>query len=216
MSSALTKPSWRTERNSTFSTIWLFEGAAQLLESLATDAEELDLFALVHQRQRPFACQPHDRRIERAGQAALAGADQQQMHLIACRYLPAIRARRANSAAAVAMLEITASIFSAYGRLRLPRRSARGAAFDAATICMAFVIFCVALVEAMRTRMSLSEAISQFTPAIRSVDPTASPSISSCPASCRASASCFHPRSKTWMRRNSLRQFRLIHLAQVG
>jgi hypothetical protein len=29
------------------------------------------------------------------------------------------------------------------------------------------VIFCVALVEAMRTRMSLSDAISQFTPAIR-------------------------------------------------
>ena len=31
--------------------------------------------------------------------------------------------------------------------------------FEAATICMALVIFCVALVEAMRTRMSLSEAI---------------------------------------------------------
>jgi hypothetical protein len=30
------------------------------------------------------------------------------------------------------------------------------------------VIFCVALVEAMRTRMSFSEAILQFTPAIRS------------------------------------------------
>jgi hypothetical protein len=28
---------------------------------------------------------------------------------------------------------------------------------------MALVIFCVALVEAMRTRMSFSEAISQFT-----------------------------------------------------
>jgi hypothetical protein len=33
---------------------------------------------------------------------------------------------------------------------------------------MALVIFCVALVEAMRTRMSLSEAILQFTPAIGS------------------------------------------------
>src|SRR6185312_9615167 len=30
---------------------------------------------------------------------------------------------------------------------------------DAATICIALVIFCVALVEAMRTRMSLSDAI---------------------------------------------------------
>ena len=34
------------------------------------------------QRQRALPGQPHDRRIERAAQAALAGADQQQMHLI--------------------------------------------------------------------------------------------------------------------------------------
>src|SRR5665213_3289505 len=60
----------------------LFEVAAQLLKTLAADAEELDLFALVDQRQRALAGQPHDRGIERAGQAALAGADQQQMHLI--------------------------------------------------------------------------------------------------------------------------------------
>src|ERR1700730_430988 len=60
----------------------LLEGAAALLEALAPDAEELDLFALADQRQRALAGQPHDRGIEGAGQAALAGTDQQQMHLI--------------------------------------------------------------------------------------------------------------------------------------
>src|SRR5229473_1450929 len=56
------------------------------------------------------------------------------------------------------MLAITASIFSAKGRAASAAFCARRS-FDAATICMALVIFCVALVEAMRTRMSLSEAI---------------------------------------------------------
>ena len=60
----------------------LVEGAAQLLVALAADAEELDFFALVDQRQRALAGQTHDRGVEGAGQAALAGADQQQMHLI--------------------------------------------------------------------------------------------------------------------------------------
>src|SRR5215471_3425246 len=56
----------------------------------------------------------------------------------------------------------------------LPIRSAKGRAasaaicarrsFEAATICMALVIFCVALVAAMRTRMSLREAISCQSP----------------------------------------------------
>ena len=44
--------------------------------------KNLDLFALVDQRQRALAGQAHDRGVEGAGQAALAGADQQQMHLI--------------------------------------------------------------------------------------------------------------------------------------
>src|SRR3954454_989679 len=56
------------------------------------------------------------------------------------------------------MLEITASIFSAKGRAASAAFCARRS-FEAATICMALVIFCVALVEAMRTRMSFSEAI---------------------------------------------------------
>src|SRR6202140_215334 len=57
----------------------LFEGAAQLLEALAADAEEFNLFALVHQRQRALAGETHDRGVERAGQAAFPGADQKQM-----------------------------------------------------------------------------------------------------------------------------------------
>src|SRR3981189_1004387 len=66
------------------------------------------------------------------------------------------------------MLEITASIFSAYGRAASAAICARRS-FDAGTICMALVIFCVALVEAMRTRMSFSEAIlsSPWRPAFR-------------------------------------------------
>jgi Zn-dependent M28 family amino/carboxypeptidase len=74
MSSALTKPSWRTAQLDVLDDL-LLEGAAQLLVALAADAEELDLFALVHQRQRALARQPHDRRVEGAAQAALAGAD---------------------------------------------------------------------------------------------------------------------------------------------
>src|SRR5262245_56918840 len=57
--------------------------AAQLLVALAADAEELDLLALGHQRVGALACEPHDRRVERAAQAALGGADQEQMHAVA-------------------------------------------------------------------------------------------------------------------------------------
>src|SRR5947209_16156176 len=46
---------------------------------------------------------------------------------------------------------------------------------------MALVIFCVALVEAMRTRMSLREAISSQSPSITTLVRSVS-----CPASCRA------------------------------
>src|SRR5256885_6525533 len=56
------------------------------------------------------------------------------------------------------MLAITASILVAYGRAASAAACARRS-FEAATICIALVIFCVALVEAMRTRMSLSEAM---------------------------------------------------------
>jgi hypothetical protein len=55
---------------------------AKLFVALAADAEELDLFALIDQRKRALARQPHDRRIECAGQTAFAGADQEQMNLI--------------------------------------------------------------------------------------------------------------------------------------
>src|SRR5579862_2575180 len=56
---------------------------AQLIVALAADAEELDLFALGHQRVGALAGEPHDRGVERAAQTALGGADQQQMLLIA-------------------------------------------------------------------------------------------------------------------------------------
>src|SRR6185437_161612 len=57
-----------------------------------------------------------------------------------------------------AMLPSTRSMRSANGRAASAAACARRS-FDAATICIALVIFCVALVEAMRTRMSLSDAI---------------------------------------------------------
>ena len=56
---------------------------AQLIVTLAADAEEFDLFALGDQRVGALAGEPHDRGVERAAQAAFGGADQQQMLLIA-------------------------------------------------------------------------------------------------------------------------------------
>src|SRR5580658_9434774 len=56
---------------------------AQLIVTLAADAEEFDLFALGDKRVGALAGEPHDRGVERAAQAAFGGADQQQMLLIA-------------------------------------------------------------------------------------------------------------------------------------
>src|SRR6202042_1656159 len=56
---------------------------AQLIVTLAADAEELDLFALGDQRIGTLAGKPHDRGVEWAAQAAFGGADQQQMFQIA-------------------------------------------------------------------------------------------------------------------------------------
>ena len=61
----------------------LVELAAELLVALAADAEEFHFLALVHQGQSALAGEAHDRRVEGARQAALAGADQQQVNLIA-------------------------------------------------------------------------------------------------------------------------------------
>src|SRR5664279_4517194 len=74
-----------------------------------------------------------------------------------------------------AMLPSTRSIRSANGRAASAATCARRS-LDAATICMALVIFCVALVEAMRTRMSFSEAILSSPRRSGPQDPTASPS----------------------------------------
>ena len=65
-----------------------------------------------------------------------------------------------------AMLPSTVSMRSANGRAASAAACARRS-FDAATICMALVIFCVALVAAIRTRMSLREAISVQSPSAR-------------------------------------------------
>jgi hypothetical protein len=56
------------------------------------------------------------------------------------------------------MLPSTFSMRSANGRAASAAACARRS-FDAATICIALVVFCVALVAAMRTRMSLRLAI---------------------------------------------------------
>src|SRR4051794_11432584 len=59
------------------------------------------------------------------------------------------------------MLPKTVSMRWANGRAASAATCARRS-FEAATICIALVIFCVALVEAMRTRMSLRLAIQSF------------------------------------------------------
>ena len=56
--------------------------AAELIGALAADAEDLDGLALADQRVDLLTRQANDRRVERAAQAALGGADHQQMDLI--------------------------------------------------------------------------------------------------------------------------------------
>ena len=80
--SACSKPMVRTPRSSIVSMICLLVDAAQLIVALAADAENLDLFALGHQRIGLLARKPHDRRIESAAQAAFGGADDQKMRLV--------------------------------------------------------------------------------------------------------------------------------------
>src|SRR5262249_28741379 len=59
-----------------------FERPFDLVVTFAANAEKLHLFALCDQRRRALARKPHDRRVERAAQAALAGADEQEMDLV--------------------------------------------------------------------------------------------------------------------------------------
>src|ERR1051326_2213177 len=56
---------------------------AQLVITLAADAEELDLLAISRKRGGALAGGAHDRGIERAAQAALGGADQKHMDVVA-------------------------------------------------------------------------------------------------------------------------------------
>src|ERR1700704_5036739 len=57
----------------------LLVDAFELVVALAADAQDLDLLALAGQRDDALAREPHDRRIERAAQAALGGAHHQEM-----------------------------------------------------------------------------------------------------------------------------------------
>jgi len=57
--------------------------AAELVVALAADAEDFHLLALVHQGDGLLSRQPDDRGVERAAQAALGGADHQQMDIVA-------------------------------------------------------------------------------------------------------------------------------------
>ena len=56
--------------------------AAELVGALAADAEDFEVLPCRRQRVDLLAREPHDRRVERAAQAALGGADHQQMHLV--------------------------------------------------------------------------------------------------------------------------------------
>ena len=82
---------------------------AQLIVAFAADAEELDLLAFAHQRVGALAREPHDRGVERAAQAALGGADEQQMHVVAAGAAQEPR-RGVEPATDAAMLPSTLSI----------------------------------------------------------------------------------------------------------
>src|SRR5690242_10425583 len=60
----------------------LLELPAQLIVAFAPDAEELDFLAFGHQLCGALARQTHDRGVEGPAKTALAGADQQQVHLV--------------------------------------------------------------------------------------------------------------------------------------
>ena len=66
----------------------------ELVVALAADAEDLDLLAVGDQRVGVLAGEPHDRGVERAAQAALGGADEQEMDAGRRRCRRAAAARR--------------------------------------------------------------------------------------------------------------------------
>ena len=87
-------------------------GAAKLVVALLADAEDLDRLALGRERVGALAREADDRGVEAAAQAALAGADDQQMRLVGA--VAAEQRRRLRSlVAAPARLASTVSILSA-------------------------------------------------------------------------------------------------------
>src|SRR5690606_1509289 len=80
--------------------------------------------------------------------------------------VPAISAGASDAETAWPILAITAAMRSEEGRAASAASWARRS-FAAATICIALVIFCVALTEAMRLRRSFSEAMRLPYPLVR-------------------------------------------------
>ena len=129
-----------------------------MIVAFAADAKEPDILALGDKRVGTLPGEPDDRGVERAAQAAFGGADKEKLH--------PVRAGAASSRGApsrpltdAAILPSTFSMRSAKGRAASAATGARRS-FEAATICMALVIFCVALVAAMRFRRSFRLGIS--------------------------------------------------------
>ena len=84
-----------TWRKSMRSTISVGIVAAQDVVALAADDEDLDRLAFGQQPPRILARQPRDRAVEGAGKAALAGADDEQMHVLLARCRRSAAARPA-------------------------------------------------------------------------------------------------------------------------
>ena len=122
--------------------------------ALLADAEDLDRLALRHAaRSGVLAREPRDRGVEarRTGRARRCRRRADASGRGRCRPSSARRARRRLMPAA--RLASTLLHALGIGARRLGRLWARRS-FAAATICIALVIFCVALTEAMRLRRS--------------------------------------------------------------
>src|SRR5690348_1032277 len=63
----------------------LLELPPELLETFTADTEEFHHLALVDESERPFARKPHDGGVERAAQAALSGAHEEEVHPVRAR-----------------------------------------------------------------------------------------------------------------------------------
>ena len=137
-----------------------FVRASKLVVALLADAQNFHRLALGRQSIGAIARQTHDRGVEGAAEAALAGADDQKMRLIRAGSGEQARSLGAARAGAGEIGEHRLDLVG-IGSRRLRGACAR-LSFDTATICIALVIFCVDLTEAIRFRRSLREGISRL------------------------------------------------------